>query len=256
MRRIRLIVEYDGTDYIGWQIQNNGVSVQQCLNEALHTVTGEEICVHGSGRTDSGVHARAQVVHFDTSVRMPADKFAIAMNMRLPHSIRVLFSEETNQDFHARFSVLEKSYRYSIQVGPHARVQTSGTTLHVHVPLDTDALHAAAKEILGTHDFTAFMAAGSSTENAVRTILKSEWLQQGSYLYYDVTGTGFLYNMVRILVGTMLEIAWDKRSSGAIARALTSGRRNDAGSTAPAKGLCLMRVRYENFDTETILQKL
>ena len=129
-RRIRLIVAYDGTNYVGWQLQENGVSVQQKLNEALLAVTGEQIRVHGSGRTDSGVHARAQVAHFDTTARMPADKFAIAMNMRLPRDIRVLFSEEAPEGFHARFSAKNKTYRYTVQTGLHADVFSRSTALH------------------------------------------------------------------------------------------------------------------------------
>ncbi len=254
MRRIRMIVEYDGTRYVGWQLQSNGVSIQQRLNEALGRVTGEEIRVHGSGRTDSGVHARAQVAHFDTAARMPADKFAVAANMFLPRDIRVLYSEETDGNFHARFSAKEKSYRYTVQTGPHARVLTRDTALHVHTPLDFIELRAAALEALGTHDFAAFMSTGGSVESTVRSILCSDWSQQGPYLYYDVTGTGFLYNMVRILAGTMLEIGSGKCASGTIAEALRSQKRSDAGPTAPAQGLCLMRVRYPDFDTEEILQ--
>ncbi len=256
MRRIRLIVEYEGTSYVGWQLQDNGVSVQQRLNEALYALTEEEIRVHGSGRTDSGVHARAQVAHFDTGVRMPADKFAVAMNMHLPPDIRVLHSEETNLDFHARFSVIEKSYRYTVQTGPHARVMTRNTALHVHTPLDIIELRAAATALLGRHDFAAFMAAGGAVESTARTILCSDWSQQGAYLHYDVTGTGFLYNMVRILAGTMLEIGMGKRPLNAIPQALSTGQRQDAGPTAPAHGLCLMRVRYPDFDTEEILKGL
>ena len=256
MRRIRLIVEYEGTGYVGWQLQDNGVSVQQRLNEALHALTGEQVRTHGSGRTDSGVHARAQAAHFDTMARMPADKFAVAMNTHLPPDIRVLYSGEAAPDFHARFSVIEKSYRYTIQTGPHARVMTRNTALHVHAPLDMIELRAAATALLGRHDFAAFMAAGGAVESTERTILCSDWSQQGAYLHYDVTGTGFLYNMVRILVGTMLEIGMGKRPLDAIPHALMTGQRPDAGPTAPAHGLCLMRVRYPDFDTEEILQGL
>ena len=256
MRRIRLIVEYEGTGYVGWQLQDNGVSVQRRLNEALFTLTGEDIRVHGSGRTDSGVHARAQVAHFDTGTRMPADKFAVAMNTHLPPDIRVLHSAEADAGFHARFSVIEKSYRYTLQTGPHARVMTRNTALHVHAPLDVIELRAAATALLGRHDFAAFMAAGGAVESTERTILYSDWSQQGAYLHYDVTGTGFLYNMVRILVGTMLEIGMGKRPADAISLALSTGQRQDAGPTAPAQGLCLMRVRYPDFDTEEILGSL
>lgn len=255
-RRIRLIVAYDGTNYVGWQLQENGVSVQQKLNEALLFVTGETIQVHGSGRTDSGVHARAQVAHFDTNARMPADKFAIAMNMRLPRDIRVLYSEETTDQFHARFSAKNKTYRYTIQTGPHADVFTRDTALHVHTPLDFERMRRAAWDVPGEHDFAAFMSAGSTLERTVRTVFLSEWSRDGKYLYYDVCANGFLYNMVRILVGTMLEIGAGKLPEDAILRTLASGRREDAGATAPPQGLMLMRVQYEDFDTSEVLRRL
>ncbi|MEG1524320.1 MAG: tRNA pseudouridine(38-40) synthase TruA [Clostridia bacterium] len=256
MRRIRLIIEYDGTNYVGWQVQPNGVSIQQRLNEALFAVTGECVSIHGSGRTDSGVHARAQVAHFDTAVRMAADKFAIAMNMHLPRDIRVLYAEETDDHFHARFSAKEKSYRYTVQLGPHARVFTRDTALHIHTPLDIDRMNIAAADCIGEHDFSAFMSVGTAMENTVRTIFVSHWTQEENYLRYDVTGNGFLYNMVRILVGTMLEVGVGKCSPGIIARAMTSGNRADSGATAPPQGLTMMRVRYPDFDTDEILKLL
>ena len=254
-RRIRIIVSYDGTDYVGWQVQPNGVSVQQRLNEALLDVTGETIQVHGSGRTDSGVHARAQVAHFDTDARMPADKFAIAMNMRLPRDIRVLFSEEADPVFHARFSAKNKTYRYAVQTGLHADVFTRDTALHVHTPLDFYAMQSAAGDVSGTHDFRAFMSAGTTMENTVRTVTRSEWSQDGAYLFYNVGANGFLYNMVRILVGTMLEIGSGKLPQNAIAHALETKDRTDAGATAPAQGLTLMRVQYADFDTDEVLRR-
>ena len=255
-RRIRLIIQYDGTNYVGWQVQENGVSVQQRLNEAVLACTGETVQLHGSGRTDSGVHALAQVAHFDTDARMPADKFAIALNMRLPCDIRVLFSEEAPEGFHARFSVREKTYRYTVQTGLHADVFTRATALHIHTPLDLEAMQSAARDALGEHDFSAFMSAGSTQERTVRTVFRSDWTKTGKYLYYEVGASGFLYNMVRILVGTMLEIGSDKLPRDAIACALSSKNRDDAGATAPPHGLALLRVQYDDFDTEEVLRNL
>jgi len=255
-RRIRLIVSYDGTNYVGWQLQENGVSVQQRLNEALAYLTGEAIQVHGSGRTDSGVHARAQVAHFDTNTRMPANKFAIAMNTHLPRDIRVLYSEETTEEFHARFSAKNKTYRYTVQTGAHADVFTRNTALHIHTALDFERMQRAAKYALGEHDFAAFMSTGSTQERTVRTIFRSECTRDGRYLFYEVSANGFLYNMVRILVGTILEIGSCKRPEDAIARALGSKCRDDAGATAPPQGLMLMRVQYEDFDTDEVLNRL
>lgn len=255
MRRIRLIISYDGTNYVGWQVQPNGVSVQEFLENALYELTGERIRVEGSGRTDSGVHAKAQVAHFDTNARMAADKFAVAMNMHLPSDIRVLFSEECSSDFHARFSAKRKQYTYTVQLGPHADVFSRYYALHLHHSPDLEAMRQAANTVLGTHDFKAFMCSGSSMENTVRTITISEWIRNGNFLTYRVEGNGFLYNMVRILVGTMLEIGSGKRPVSDMRKALESGDRSAAGATAPAHGLCLARVIYPDFDTEEVLHR-
>ena len=255
MRRIRLIISYDGTNYVGWQVQPNGVSVQELTEKALFELTGERIRLEGSGRTDSGVHAKAQVAHFDTNARMAADKFAVAMNMHLPPDIRVLYSEECSVDFHARFSAKRKQYTYTVQFGPHADVFMRFFTLHLHQSPDLDAMQQAAQAVLGTHDFKAFMCSGSSIENTVRTITVSEWTRNGSFLTYRVEGNGFLYNMVRILVGTMLEIGSGKRPISDMRKALETGDRSDAGATAPAHGLCLARVIYPDFDTEEVLSR-
>ena len=254
-RRIRVIVQYDGTNYVGWQVQENGISVQQRLNEAAKAITGEQIQFHGSGRTDSGVHANAQVAHFDTNVRMPADKFAIALNMRLPRDIRVLYSEEAPEDFHSRFSAKNKTYRYTVQTGLHVDVFTRTTALHVHTALDVPRMQRAAAFALGEHDFSAFISAGCTIENTVRTVSRSEWTQNGKYLYYDVSANGFLYNMVRILAGTLLEIGGGKLPEDAIDVALSSGLRSDAGATAPPHALCLQRVQYEYFYTDEVLNR-
>ena len=255
MRRIRTIISYDGTDYVGWQVQPNGVSVQELLEKALFELTGEQIRIEGSGRTDSGVHARAQVAHFDTNARMSADKFAIAMNTHLPADIRVLYSEECDPTFHARFSAKRKQYAYTVQLGTHADVFTRTTSLHLHYMPDIAAMQIAAEAVLGTHDFHAFMCSGRQMENTVRTITRSEWIQNGKYLTYYVEGNGFLYNMVRILVGTMLEIGSGKRPAIDMQHAIESGRRSSAGATAPAHVLCLMRVTYPDFDTEEVLNR-
>ena len=256
LRRVRLIVQYDGTAYVGWQTQPNGVAVQAELERALLAVTGERIALHGSGRTDSGVHARAQVAHFDTGARMAADKFAVALNTHLPRDIRVLYSEETDADFHARFNAKEKQYRYVIQLGPHALVPSRDSALHIHTGLDVPLMRQAAADCVGAHDFRAFMSAGVTMENTVRTLYASAWTETGPYLIYDVTGSGFLYNMVRILVGTMIEIGKHALPPDAVFSALCSMRRSDAGATAPAHGLTLYRVRYAGFDTEKKLREL
>lgn len=255
MRRIRLIVQYEGTNYVGWQVQPNGIAVQQMLELALKQLVDEDIRVHGSGRTDSGVHAYAQVAHFDTNAKMPAGKFAIAMNTRLPRDIRVLYSEECSNDFHARFSAKRKQYRYCISLSTHAEVFSRLTCLHIHKGLDVELMNRAAELCLGEHDFGGFMSAGTNIENTTRCIYLSKWTLDGSRLYYDVEGNGFLYNMVRILVGTMLAIGAHERPLEDMQRALSSADRSAAGATAPAHGLMLMRVVYPDFDTKKVLER-
>ncbi len=247
--RVRLVIQYAGANYVGWQVQKNGVSVQALVEKELQKLTGAPVTLHASGRTDSGVSARAQVAHFDTDARIPADKYAYALNTGLPCDIRVMFSGVA-EGFHARFDVLRKYYRYQVENRAHASVFHRDTALHVHVPLDLERLNEAAQSILGTHDFAAFKAAGTTVENTVRTIYKSEWSTEGRLLCYDVAGSGFLYNMVRILVGTMLQVGMGRMETDALARALSSGNRFDAGPTAPAHGLTLYRVEYGDFDTE------
>ena len=255
MRRIRTILSYDGTDYVGWQTQNNGVAVQEVVEKAILEVTGQSVSLQGSGRTDSGVHARAQVAHFDTGVRMAADKFAIALNTHLPADIRVLYSEEVSPDFHARFSAKEKQYRYFVQTGPHADVFARKYSLHAYMPLDVDRMNQAAALVVGTHDFSAFMSTGREVESAVRTVSLSRWEKQGKFLIYTVQGNGFLYNMVRILVGTMVGMGSGRIPADSMEKALSSLSRKDAGPTAPPHGLVLWRVKYPDFDTEEVLSR-
>ena len=255
MRRIRTIIAYDGTDYVGWQTQPNGVAVQEKIEQAILEVTGERASLQGSGRTDSGVHARAQVAHFDTEARMAADKFAIALNTHLPADIRILYSEEVSPDFHARFWAKEKQYRYFVQTGPHADVFARKYALHAYMPLDMKIMNEAAALAVGTHDFSAFMSTGREVESAVRTISLSRWEKQGKFLVYTGQGNGFLYNMVRILVGTMVGMGSGRIPKDSMEKALASLSRKDAGPTAPPHGLLLWRVKYPDFDTEEVLSR-
>lgn len=257
MKRIVLIIEYLGTNYVGWQVQPNGVSVQEVIAGALKKLTGETVTLHASGRTDSGVHARAQVAHFDTESRIPADKYAFALNTYLPKDIRIKSSLEVNgtgeNEFHARFSVKKKHYRYRVLNTLHDSAFTSDRALHIHYPLDLDRLNEAAKLFLGEHDFAAFKAVNSTAKSTVRTIYISKWHREGELLCYDVAGSGFLYNMVRIMVGTMLRIGMGYDDLSTIENALSDPLRKNAGDTAPAHGLTLWRVEYGEFDTEDLL---
>lgn len=250
MRRIRLIAEYDGTNYVGWQIQPNGASIQEVIEKNLPALTHENIRVHGCGRTDSGVHALAYVLHFDTNCRIPADKFPYALNVSLPPDIRIKYGDEPqNPNFHSRFDVKRKHYRYTILCDKHASAFNRNTALHVHQNLDFDKMQRAAKLILGEHDFAAFKAEGTTLKSTVRTIYTSQWSRNGNYLYFDICGNGFMYNMVRILVGTMLEIGKGYKDEVIMQTALTTCDRKTAGSTAPAHGLTMTRVEYDCFDT-------
>ncbi len=256
MKRVRLILAYDGTDYVGWQTQPNGVSVQETIEKALFEVTGARTALHGSGRTDSGVHAAAQVAHFDTEARMASDKFAIALNTHLPDDIRVLYAETCDPAFHARFCAKQKEYTYTVHLGAHADVFSRRYALQLHTVPDLPAMQQAAAAVLGTHDFHACMSAGTTIEDTVRTVTRSEWTQDGCFLRYTVAGNGFLYNMVRILVGTMLEIGAHKRPVSDMETAISSGKRTDAGATAPPHGLTLKRVQYPDFDTQEVLSRV
>ena len=253
MRRIALIFEYDGTNYVGWQVQPNGISVQETMYGAFDKLIGSHPVLHASGRTDSGVHARAQVAHFDTDCRIPADKFSYALNTRLPSDIRVKASFEVPSDFHSRFCVREKHYVYTINNAPHACAFTRNTALHVHYPLNKELLDEAASCFLGTHDFNAFRSSGGLNESTERSIFVSEWEKEGPVLRYHVAGSGFLYNMVRIMVGTMIRIGEGFDSPEVVKKALEEPQRTNAGDTAPAHGLTLWRVKYDLFDTEDMI---
>ena len=244
MRRIHLIVEYDGTNYAGWQRQSNAMTVQEKLENAVKKLTGETLCVHGASRTDAGVHALGQSAHFDTESRIPADKFSFALNTMLPPDIRVVLSEEVDEEFHSRFSTRGKRYRYLLYDAPHAGALNRNTHAHVIYPLDVDKMNQEAQDLVGTHDFGAFAASGSVVKDTVRTIYRAEVTRSGREVCLIVEGNGFLYNMVRIIAGTLIYVGTGKLERGAFKRAIESGDRLDLGLTAPAHGLTLMEVFY------------
>lgn len=249
MRRIRMIVEYDGTNYAGWQRQINAMSVQEKIEEALRRLTREkELTVVGASRTDAGVHAYSQNVHFDTMCRIPADKFAFALNTMLPEDIRIRKSFRVRDDYHARFMAKRKQYRYLFYNSPHASAMYRNQTAHVMYALDENKMNLEAQDMIGTHDFAPFAASGSEVKDTVRTIYSVSVRRSGDIIEMLVEGNGFLYNMVRILAGTLIGVGTGKIEAGAIKRALESGSRLDLGVTAPARGLTLMRIDYEDAD--------
>ena len=251
MRRIHLILEYDGTRYAGWQRQANALAVQQVVEEKLVRLTRRDgVVVHGASRTDAGVHALGQSAHFDTDCAIPAEKFSYALNTMLPPDIRVRASEEAPPSFHARLSAKGKRYRYLFHAAPHAGALDRLTHAHVIYPLDVALMAREAQSLIGTHDFAAFAASGSVVRDTVRTIRRAEVARDGAEIRLVVEGTGFLYNMVRIIAGTLVGVGSGKLAPGAFARAIESGDRLDLGVTAPPHGLTLMEVFYDAADLE------
>lgn len=243
-RNVKLTVEYDGTDYHGWQRQANAPTIQQTMEEGIAALVGHAVTLYGSGRTDAGVHALGQVAHFRTRSTIPAEQLPHAINAYVPRDIAVLRAEDVSPDFHARYSAKRKTYRYSILCRP---VRPAVGARYVHWdrgPLDADRICLAAARFLGEHDFATFET-HSVGEGSVRTVYSSEVAVAGQRIDYSVTANGFLYNMVRAMVGTLLEVGKGKLSPDDVARLLERRDRSLAGPTAPAKGLCLMSVEYE-----------
>ncbi len=243
-RRIRLTVAYDGTAYAGWQRQINAPSVQQTLEEALSRLTGETVGVTGASRTDAGVHALGQTAHFDTRSRIPPERFWLAVNTLLPEDIRVTDSRLASPAFHARYSARGKTYVYRIFNAPCPPVIGRQYTAYVPVPLDDRRMWEALDHVRGRHDFAAFAAAGGQSRGTVREISRAELVRSGNTLELTVSGRSFLYNMVRILAGSLIDVGKGKLPPEALKRALETGSRLDLGVTAPARGLTLVRVYY------------
>lgn len=244
MKRVRLTVAYDGTCYHGWQIQDNGSTVEGELNRALSDLFGEEIEVIGASRTDSGVHALGNVAVFDTESQMAAFKMAYALNQRLPEDIRVQKSEEVPADWHPRRCESRKTYEYRIYRGefpmPVKRLY-SHFTYHA---LNVGKMQEAAACLVGEHDFRSFCQTGAQVESTVRTVYSVELEEQGAELVIRICGNGFLYNMVRIIAGTLLEVGQGKREPEAMLEILAARERSAAGPTAPAKGLTLIKYEF------------
>lgn len=244
-KRVRLWVAYDGTDYHGWQVQNNGITIEEKLNEALFHLCGEEIQVIGASRTDAGVHALGNVAVFDTKSPIPAEKMAYALNARLPEDIRVMKSEEVDPSWHPRHCKSRKTYEYRIFCGEICQPVRRRYTYHVYHRLDVEAMREGARYLVGTHDFKSFCQTGSQVESTVRTVYAVELVEDGVELVIRVQGAGFLYNMVRIIAGTLVEVGLGRRRAEDIPGILESRDRSKAGPTAPAKGLTLVAYRFD-----------
>lgn len=253
MKRIKLTVAYDGTAYRGWQIQPNGITIEEVLNKALSDLLKEPVCIIGASRTDSGVHANGNIAIFDTENRMPGDKICFAVNQRLPEDIRVLDSEEVPLDWHPRKQNCIKTYEYKIL---NCRIDVPTKRLYAHFtyfPLDVEKMHEAAQYLIGEHDFTSFCATKHQAEETVRTLYAID-VEKGSddIITIRLRGNGFLYNMVRIIAGTLMKVGMGMCPPEEVKTILEARDRQKAGQTAPAKGLTLMGIEYEKESAKEI----
>ena len=249
MRNLKLTLGYDGTDFFGWQIQPGVPTVQGTLASAIGRITGENVLPQGSGRTDAGVHALAQIASFPTESVIPVENLVIALNDILPASIRVTQAEEAPPDFHPRKSARAKTYRYRIFRGAICSPFLVRYVWHYPYPLEEEAMQAASTLIEGQHDFTTFAATDpergrEDDRPAVRTVFSSRWRLQDQELIYEISGNGFLHHMVRNLVGTFVLVGKRKLAPSDLNRILDARDRSRSGATAPASGLCLVEVNY------------
>ena len=247
MKHFKITLAYEGTDFVGWQRQATGASVQGLLEDALGELDGRSVRVTGAGRTDAGVHALGQVADFSLERSIAPDALAHALNARLPHAVRVMSAEEAPTEFNARFDARSKSYRYRIWNGEVISPFERRYAWHLAGELDVDRMAAAARLVEGKHDFAAFQASGSSTKTTERVVISSHLERQRSddpRIVYEISGEGFLRHMVRNIVGTLVEIGRRRRNSEWMADVLASRDRSKAGPTAPPEGLFLVRVVY------------
>lgn len=247
MRRIKCTVSYDGTNFFGFQKQPNARTVQGEIENGLKILhRGKDVKIHGSGRTDTFVHAIGQVFHFDTELTIPDERLPIALRSILPDDIYILKAETVANDFHARFHAIRKEYRYRILTTEQGDVFKRNFTYHYPYPLDIEAMNKAATHLIGTHDFTSFSSVRTDVEDKVRTIEQLQLKMEEDELVIRVVGNGFLRNMVRIIVGTLIHVGIGKMSSDDIPNILAAKSRDVAGPTAPGHGLYLWRVEYNN----------
>ena len=244
MRTILLNVEYDGTAYAGWQSQTNGIAVQDVVEAALTQILKESVRIHSSGRTDAGVHARSMAAHFRTESTIPLSAFREGANRFLPSDVVIREVREMPENFHARYSAKGKWYRYTIYNGEMRSPLVSRTAWHLRGDLDMDLLRSAAALMVGQHDFHAFRSSGCVAKTSIRDIFQVDVIADRELIHIDIKGSGFLRNMVRIMVGTLVEIAQGKRPASDLNKLLQGETDVICGPTAPAHGLCLQEVWY------------
>ncbi len=242
--RIKLTVSYDGTGYCGWQVQPNLVTVQGLLQSAIFELTGEMVSVTGSGRTDAGVHAEGQVAHFDTNSAIPPEKFVFAINSKLPPDVKVTSSELVSDVFDACRTAKKKTYRYSFYKSQIELPLKERYAVRVDENIDVEKMRLVASALVGERDFKAFSSVGGSVKTTVRKVYAIDVMEKDGFVTIDVCGNGFLYNMVRIIAGTLLLAGEGKFTVADAKKMLESGERTLGGKTCPAKGLCLKKVEY------------
>lgn len=245
MKRVKLVVAYDGTNYHGWQVQDNGITIEEVLNRTISELVQEDIKVIGASRTDAGVHACGNVAVFDTESRIPGDKFSFALNQRLPEDIRIQESCEVDADFHPRYADTVKTYEYNIL---NRRFELPSKRLYAsfcYYPMDIERMNQAAAYLVGEHDFKSFCSAGAQVQTTVRTIYAVNVTKEDDMVHIRITGNGFLYNMVRIIAGTLMQVGTGLMEPEQVKGILEARDRSKAGPTAVAKGLTLVEIRYE-----------
>ena len=242
--KIKLTISYDGTNYAGYQIQDNAVTIQAVLENALEKLTGEKISTVASGRTDAGVHAQGQVVSFDTNSTIPPEKFYKALNVYLPDDVKALSSEQAGEDFNARKSAKTKTYTYSLYIADTINPLKERYSVKIPKTVDFSLVKQGAKILVGEHDFKCMCSTGSSVNTTIRTVYSVDVLVLDNEVKFVVKGNGFLYNMVRIMVGTLIQIGLKEKTIEDLQKALETGDRTLVGKTFPAKGLCLTEVQY------------
>lgn len=245
MKRVKLVVAYDGTNYHGWQVQDNGITIEEVLNRTISELVQEDIKVIGASRTDAGVHACGNVAVFDTESRIPGDKFSFALNQRLPDDIRIQESCEVDADFHPRYADTVKTYEYNIL---NRRFELPSKRLYAafcYYPMDIERMNQAAAYLVGEHDFKSFCSAGTQVQTTVRTIYAVNVTKEDDMVHIRITGNGFLYNMVRIIAGTLMQVGTGLMEPEQVKEILEARDRSKAGPTAVAKGLTLVEIRYE-----------
>ncbi|KMZ52581.1 tRNA pseudouridine(38-40) synthase TruA [Dorea sp. D27] len=244
-RRIRLVIAYDGTDYCGWQIQPNGITIEEVLNKALKRLTGEDIHVIGASRTDSGVHALGNVAVFDTTSSIPPERMSYALNQKLPEDIVIIRSEEVPSGWHPRYrDVVVKTYEYHIYNAPVKNPLRRRTSTHISFPLDVQKMQKGAEYLMGEHDFASFCNVRTDVQDTVRTVTELQIICDGPEIVIRITGNGFLYNMVRIIAGTLIRVGRGFYEPEKVREILEARERTEAGVTAPPNGLVLVGIDY------------